>query len=485
VRCSGRRSQKRPHLACLLNASPFPAPLLQEQAACAAAAAARASAAEGAARQQLAVADSHAAWLRRQALAASALGEPGPVRLGESWRAACGVWGSACDCGCVSAVHHADFRRFPSSCAAGCLLGGTDVAWRDAAPGLGCAPPPARARHAALWLPALQPRWPRQALLGCGGSVGGLGALDGGGGAAGAPVPLGAVLLYGGVAGRKWLADLQLVTVAEAVGDEAEPGGEQRPAACCSAGGSGQLVVSWQEVEQLEACSEDPGGPSEEVAGGATSCSGGSLHGGSDSSSANSRRSSSRGACPTSRRSRAASCSSKAHAEPQGPGQRRDFAACAAGPCSFLVHGGFLGNGLGEGDDLYECALEWAPGPVRGSPGAGPAAADAAAEVATSGGGQAGAWRGVWRSVGPPAGASRPAGRSHHTLCACPVRRCAVLFGGWRGGEGCLNDLWVWSWDDGAWWQPDCDGEWKEWVEGGRLHVNAEGVQCGRQAPML
>lgn len=52
-----------------------------------------------------------------------------------------------------------------------------------------------------------------------------------------------------------------------------------------------------------------------------------------------------------------------------------------------------------------------------------------------------------------------PAGRSHHTASYHASGRSILVFGGYVGGQGHVNELWAFNMDHLEWWQPDTAGE--------------------------
>jgi hypothetical protein len=334
-------------------------------------------------------------------------------------------------------------RAPPSPTKQGSLLSGADLRWRAAEPATpACAALLARARHAAFSLDAVQQPPPadagaerhshsaelgqQQAAPTCGVAAAG-----------GSVVPLRTFIVYGGVSTAgdgAWLGDLVLVTLWREGRGAAKRGpareeGHRCKAKCILAGaerGRGGGAAFRYRCETLE---QLPGG-----------CGHQATDLGESAVIATSANAASSGGVD---RSSAGETSALV-----GPCQRRDFAACAAGPARFLLHGGFLGAAGGEeASDIWICDLErCGPSACPGTP-------------------QGEAWRARWRpgrggSVdgAAAAAAQAPMGRSHHSLCYCGASRRAVLFGGYRSGAGCLNDLWVWSPDDSRWWQPGAAG---------------------------
>lgn len=395
---------------------------------------------------ELGAAARHAAWLQAQLVRAGARGgaSAGAQRRGhansEGGRAPVARTAPRSDQ--PAPTHSTAAARLHPPTLAGSPLVGGDLAWRDAvattagAAALGLLQ---RARHAAFSLDMLEadyappPPGPAAATSsGCTATSGsGCGAREP------LPAPLGALLVYGGVKGTAWLADLAVVRLWERHGSGGGVAGGGGASGTLQLGALGggrgvagacieldvQEVVQVVEGEQRADCCDD--------AGGADSVGRASSHASSSS---------------------AASAPPRPHAAVMGPGQRRDFAACAVGGAAFVVHGGF--DGKCEASDLWRCDLQRQP--LRGSGGAPDAAAAAAAAAAEST--ADGAWQAVWRRVQVPAGCAAPPARSHHSLVWSPGARCAVAFGGYRSGAGCLNDLWVWSSEDEAWWHPDATG---------------------------
>ena len=305
---------------------------------------------------------------------------------------------------------------------AGPIVAAGDLRWRAVVPrARGDGALLARARHAALPLEGASSSDEQDS----DGDDDGSSGNGAGGGQRRRPVAamLGRALVYGGVCGERWLTDMAVVSVREEEG--------------------GRLAVDAQPVEQL---------------GGGAAGSGSGGNGGDGGSTA------------------------MGDAAAVGPGQRRDFAACAApggqAP-ALLLHGGFTGRR--EAGDLWLCELQ-----RRRTAGD-----ESSGGSGSCGGGSGGvpAWRAVWRCLQPEhsvdadgggsGGASGPGARSHHSLCLWRAGGCAVLFGGYAGGRGALGDVWAFdlggadgSGADGSggggggWWQPEIAGECRERITG-------------------
>lgn len=388
----------------------------------------------------------------------------------------------------------------------GSLLGGADLRWRDASPAsAACEALLRRARHAAMRLDCQQ-RAPLR-LWQCpeAGARRGGGVTCGwqeGGECSGGRVPLGSLVVFGGVAGHEWLTDVLLVSLWEGPGAPAGgaqcDSGTQRgcgSAQCAAAGGAaaGEVAGIWYSCEALEQVGDGP-------ASARPACVCNAPTGGAATEElvssdcpailATTSIGNSTGASPASSGSGESVVPSAAVPAKAGTGERRDFAACAVGPDSFAVHGGFLGDGL-EASDLFLCTLERTPASSGGGSGgtAGTEAASgeaspqeaarrrehSALSPAPCEGPPRAAWRARWerasggcacdsswpRSGGGGAcgcGTPAPHGRSHHSLCCWGPGRCLVLFGGYRSGAGCLCDLWVWSMEHRCWWTPAATG---------------------------
>lgn len=316
-------------------------------------------------------------------------------------------------------------------------------------------------------------------------------------------VPLGALMVYGGVLGDDWRTDMVIVTVWEV---EEGPGGGSRIRlrceqvqqlaavgcgdGCYAGGGSGRGSGSCSASGFESSASSTGGDSSSAIDAGATRAAAGGGRGngaGGDRVGLHADGIASTGADPpgSTAGSRGSTASRRPASRPApslgnddfgdpissrgagtdgtrddwvvGPGERRDFAACTVSANQFVVHGGFLGQ-RGEATDLHLCTLE--PRIPTAAPAEAPQAPAAAIRAPTRRAGPAGAWCARWRCVAQAGGDLQiPSGRSHHSLCLWGARRCVVLFGGYTSGAGCLNDLWVLSLDDCTWWQPAAAGE--------------------------
>ena len=51
-----------------------------------------------------------------------------------------------------------------------------------------------------------------------------------------------------------------------------------------------------------------------------------------------------------------------------------------------------------------------------------------------------------------------PPGRSHHSATFHAPGRSVLVFGGYSGGLGHLNELWTFNLDHAEWWQPETSG---------------------------